>query len=253
LGAPGVGTGYGDRYGAYGTHYAGYDGLYGGYGYGGWGGAAYPYYSPAMYASYPGAWPMTGVGNSSLYANPGYGSTANQVGLAATPAPYDYGSNVVVQPDNVYVNGDSVGTPQQFEDQAKQLAATGQAAQADPNGKWLPIGVFAIAKEGETSSDHVFQIAVNPDGIIRGNYNTISSKKVEPIAGAVDKTSQRAAWTIGKDQFPVYDAGIANLTKDSTPILVHSGSGQSHQLTLVRLQPPTKDSSADGGDAGARP
>jgi hypothetical protein len=205
-----------------------------------------------MYAGYPGAWPMTGVGNASLYSNPGYGSTASQVGLNATPAPYDYGSNVVVQPDAVYVNGDSVGTPQQFEDQAKQIAGTGQAAQPDPNGKWLPIGVFAVVPQGATSSDNVFQLAVNPDGIIRGNFNTISSKQVEPIIGAVDKASQRAAWTIGKDQFPVYDAGIANLTKDSTPILVHSGDGQSHQVTLVRLQPPEQAPAADGG-AAARP
>jgi hypothetical protein len=205
-----------------------------------------------MYSGYPGAWPMTGVGNSSLYSNPGYGSTANQVGLNATPAPYDYGSNVVVQPDAVYVNGDTVGTPQQFEDQAKQIAANGQAAQVDPNGKWLPIGVFAVGQQGETQPENVFQIAVNPDGVIRGNVHNISSKKVEPIAGAVDKASQRAAWTIGKDQFPVYDAGIANLTKDSTPILVHSGDGQSHQVTLVRLQPPAQDSSSEGSEA-ARP
>jgi hypothetical protein len=205
-----------------------------------------------MYASYPGAWPLTGMGTSSLYSNPGYGATASQVGLNATPAPYDYGSNVVVQPDSVYINGDSAGTPQQYEDQAAQLAAKGQAAQVDPNGKWLPIGIFAVAQQDESTPDNVFQLAVNPDGVIRGNYHRMSKKHVEPIAGAIDKPSQRAAWTIGKDQFPVYDAGIANLTKDSTTILVHTGGGQSHQVTLVRLQPPDQASSGDDG-AEARP
>ena len=61
---------------------------------------------------------------------------------------------------------------------------------------------------------------------------------MEPLSGSVDKKSQRAAWTIGGDKTPVYEAGIANLTKDATPILIHLGDGQSRQMTLVRLQQP---------------
>jgi hypothetical protein len=69
----------------------------------------------------------------------------------------------------------------------------------------------------------------------------------------VDKSSQRAAWTIGSDKTPVYEAGIANLTKNSAPILVQLGGGQSHQMTLVRLQPPAQDSGAGDRPAAAQP
>jgi hypothetical protein len=205
-----------------------------------------------MYAGYPGAWAPANMAAGSLYSNPGYGAMSGQLGLNAQPAAYDYGSNVVVQPDAVYVNGDQAGTPQQYEDQAKQLAATGQA-QPDPKSQWLPLGIFAIVDDGNASgSNYTFQIAVNPQGVIRGNLHDRQKNTVEPISGSVDKNTQRAAWTIGSDQMPIYDAGIANLTKDSTTILVHTGGGQSHQVTLARLQPPEQTPPADGAP-GARP
>ncbi len=206
-----------------------------------------------MYAGYPNSWAPTNMAAGSLYNNPGYGAMSGQLGMNAQPVPYDYGSNVVVQPNAVYVNGDQAGTPQQFEDQAKQLAAAGQAAQPDPNAQWLPLGIFAVVDGNGQGSDHIFQLAVNPQGIIRGNYHDRQKNQVEKISGSVNKATQRTAWTIGSDQTPVYDAGIANLTKDSTTILVHTGGGQSHQVTLARLQPPEQAPPAAGPAAAPRP
>ncbi len=59
------------------------------------------------------------------------------------------------------------------------------------------------------------------------------------MSGAVDKATQRAAWTIGNDQAPVYEVGLANLTKDQTPILVHTVDGQTRQVSLIRLPQPS--------------
>jgi hypothetical protein len=204
-----------------------------------------------MYAGYPGAWTAPNMAAGSLYTNPGYGAMSGQLGMNAQPAPYDYGSNVVVQPDAVYVNGDQTGTPQQFEDQATQLANAGQG-QPDPNSQWVPMGVFAVVDPDSTGPKYSFQIAVNPQGLIRGNFHDVQKNQVQPISGSVDKQTQRAAWTVGSDKMPVYDAGIANLTKDSTTVLVHTGGGQSHQVTLARLQPPEQSPPADGA-AAARP
>ena len=201
--------------------------------------ATYPAYGAGMYGAYPNAWAPRSLAATSVYANPGYGAVAATMGLAANPMPYDYGSNVVAQPNNVYVNGDSAGTPEDYSNQASQLAATGQSAQPDDDTNWTPLGVFAIVEGDQTSSNDTFQLAVNPDGILRGNYHNISSDDLENLAGSVDKTTQRAAWTIGSDKYPIYDAGIANLTKDATPLLVHTAPGQSRQMSLIRLpQPP---------------
>jgi hypothetical protein len=176
----------------------------------------------------------------SLYQHPGYAALAVGLGLNSQPIPYDYGGNVVTQPTVVYVNGDAAGTPEQYSDQASQIAATGVSAQPNQDSKWLPLGVFALVEGDATSSDDIFQLAVNPQGIIRGNYQNVQSNQVEQISGSVDKTTQRAAWTIGSDQTPVYEAGVANLTRDATPLLVHIGDGQSRQVSLIRLEQPAQ-------------
>jgi hypothetical protein len=250
-GLPGVGVGgayahAGTYYGGWGN-YAGLEGAYAGLG------SYYPSYGASWYAGYPYAWPASNMMSGSVYANPGYGATASQVGLAGQPTAYDYGSNVVVQPDAVYINGDSVGTPQQYADQASQIAAAGRSAQPDQATRWLPLGVFAVVEGNATNSDDVFQLAVSPDGVIRGNYNNVKTKQVDKITGQVDKASQRAAWTIGNDKLPVYEAGIANLTKNSTPMLVELAGGQTHQMTLVRLPEPSQASGAGDRPAASQP
>jgi hypothetical protein len=151
---------------------------------------------------------------------------------------YDYGSNVVVQPKGVYVNGDPARTPEQYADQANLIANAGRSAQPDPESKWLPLGVFALVEGNAASADNIFEVAVNLQGLTRGNHHNLKVNQVELITGSMDKTSQRAAWTIGNDQTPVYEAGIANLTKNSTPILVHLVGGAVHQVSLFRLPPP---------------
>ncbi len=207
---------------------------------------AYPTLNPAMYAGYANAWQPTNLTSPSLYANPGYGAVAAAVGLGAQPVPYDYGSNVVSQTNAVYVNGDPAGSPQDYADQASQIAAAGNAP-PEPNDQWLPLGVFAMVQGEQDNPNDLFQLAVNKSGQIRGNYHNLQSNETTPLAGAVDPKTQRAAWTIGGDQLPTYEAGIANLTKDQTTMLVHTPDGQQRQFTLVRLPEP------DQGGAGNAP
>ncbi|MBX7166170.1 MAG: hypothetical protein K1X74_07455 [Pirellulales bacterium] len=204
----------------------------------------YVVYSPATFGAYPNAWLPVNLTSASLYTHPGYGALARGCRLAAQPVPYDYGGNVVIQNDAVYVNGDAAGTPEEYASQATQIAGAGQAAEPPADSKWLPLGVFAVAEGDATSSDDVFQLAINPQGIIRGNYHNLKTDECVPISGSVDQKSQRAAWTIGGDQAPVYETGIANLTKDTASLLVHLADGTSNQLTLIRLQQPAGDSAA---------
>jgi hypothetical protein len=199
--------------------------------------AAYPAYSPATYGAHANAWPPTNLTSNSLYVNPGYGALAGQLGMAQQPLPYDYGGNVVAQSQAVYVNGDNVGPPQQYAAQASKIAATGNAQPA-ANTSWQPLGVFAMVEGDQTSSDDTFQLAVNPQGLLRGNYHNLRDNSVVSLSGSVDPKTQRAAWTIGGDKTPVYEAGIANLTKDEATMLLHQGEGQPRQFTLIRLQQP---------------
>src|SRR5262249_8183986 len=97
----------------------------------------------------------------------------------------------------------------------------------------------------ETTSDDVFQLAVNAQGIIRGNYQNLASNETTQVAGSVDPKTQRTAWTIGGDKLPIYEAGLANLMKDQTTMIVHTPDGQQRQYTLIRLPDPSQSDSSN--------
>ncbi len=151
---------------------------------------------------------------------------------------YDYGNNVVYEDNSVYVNGDSVGTSEQYYNQAANLATTGASAQAPSDGDWLPLGVFALTKPDQKKSDVSIQLAVNKQGVIRGNYTDTATEKNQVVQGSVDKQTQRVAFTVGENTKDVVETGLYNLTKDEAPCLLHFGTERTEQWLLVRLQKP---------------
>ncbi len=46
------------------------------------------------------------------------------------------------------------------------------------------------------------QLAVNKSGTLAGNYSDLISGTTVPIQGAVDKKTQRVAWTVGDNKRP---------------------------------------------------
>ena len=82
----------------------------------------------------------------------------------------------------------------------------------------------------------ILQLAVNKQGVIRGNYTATLANDTKPVQGSVDKQTQKAAWTIGDNKDNVIEAGIYNLTKDQAPALVHFGKDKTEQWLLVRVK-----------------
>jgi len=155
----------------------------------------------------------------------------------SAPVYYDYGNNVTYQAGSVYVNGQDVGTSEQYYEQASNLATTGAQAEAPAaEGQWLPLGVFALSKSGQTKSIVTIQLAVNKQGVIRGNYTDTNTDKTQLVQGSVDKKTQRVAFTVGDNKTNVVETGIYNLTKDEAPCLIHFGKDRTEQWLLVRLK-----------------
>ncbi|HEY8503395.1 MAG TPA: hypothetical protein VIL46_02355 [Gemmataceae bacterium] len=200
--------------------------------------AHYDCFTPAWYRRYPGAWYAAGWAAGAAWAAPTWGVLAAYGGYPAEPVYYDYGTNVVYQGDTVYVNGEPSGTPQQYAQQAAAIADTGRQAEPSPEEAWQPLGVFALVKGDEQTSYDIFQLAIDKAGVLRGNYYNALTDTNSPVYGSVDPKTQRAAWTVGEKKTPVFEAGIANLTKDETTVLVHFGEGKSAQFTLVRVKQP---------------
>jgi hypothetical protein len=189
------------------------------------------------WAQHPGAWRAARwTTAAAVWATASWATCSSYCGYPAEPVYYDYGSNVVYEGDTVYVNGDAVGTPLEYVQQAVTIADTGKQAQATMEEEWLPLGVFAMIQGEQVNGNDLFQLAVNKAGTLRGNYYNALSDTTLPVYGSVDKKTQRAAWTVGDRKDTIYEAGFANLTKAETTMLVHFGKDRTQQWTLVRIE-----------------
>ncbi|HEY2837698.1 MAG TPA: hypothetical protein VGJ26_01005 [Pirellulales bacterium] len=162
------------------------------------------------------------------------------IGSWASPMLYGYGGggNVVYQGDTVYVNDQPVGTPEEYAQQAQQIAAIPAPADAG-TADWMSLGVFAVSTSAEDVHPVMtMQLAVSKEGNLAGMYYNTSSDKADPIQGAVDRKTQRAAWSVGSKTGTVLETGIYNLTKEQTPVLVHFADGRTQTWQMVRLAQP---------------
>jgi hypothetical protein len=199
----------------------------------------YDCFRPNWWGRYPNCWRAAGwTTAAAVWATTSWAILSSYGGYAAQPVYYDYGSTVVYEGDQVYMNGDPVATQDQYAQQAITIADTGRAAPAQTQDDWKSLGVFGMVQGGESNANTLFQLSVNKTGVIRGNYYDALSDTTLPVYGQVDQKTQRAAWTVGDKKNVVYEAGIANLTQDQTTMLVHFGKDRTQQWTLVRMQEP---------------
>ena len=89
----------------------------------------------------------------------------------------------------------------------------------------------------------ILQLAINKQGILRGNYTDELTEQTQIVQGSVDPKTQRAAWTVGDNKLSVIEAGLSNLSQDEAPVLIHRRGLTDHWL-LVRLNQPGQDANA---------
>jgi hypothetical protein len=200
-------------------------------------------YGEQWYGAHPGVWTPAGWAAGAAWVPATWGAIAGQCAYrSSTPISYNYGVNVIAQDGNVIANGQSIGTTAEFGQQAASLAQTGTKANASETEPWLPLGIFAMVRNESQQPQIVVQLAINRQGILRGNYTDELTDHTLPIQGAVDKNTLRAAWTVGDNNQTVMEAGINNLTESEAPALMHKNGKTDHWL-LVRLEEPQPDGS----------
>ena len=203
-------------------------------------------YGQNWYGAHPTAWAAGGWTGSQAWAGTTWPAVGALFGYAAGAQPnyYDYGNGVTYQGNQVYYGDQPVASAEQYYQQASTLAAND--APADPkSGDWMPLGVFALVQKDQSDPHYIMQLAVNKSGAIRGNYTDLMSGTNAVVQGAVDKKSQRVAWTVGDNKSTVGETGLYNLTKDESPALIHFGKDKTQQWTLVRLKQPQQGSTSE--------
>lgn len=182
-----------------------------------------------------------------------YEETAKFVtGVEPEPAYSDYGSSIVFEGDTVYVNNEPVPAAQ-YSGPAVELASTvpqppaplppeaepsAQPESAQAKADWMPLGVFALVQEKKGDPVMFFQISINRDGVLSGAYSAALTGDQRPVAGKVDKATQRAAWRIGESTDAIFESSLGNLTLEVSPVAVHFGKSLTQTWLLVRLPEP---------------
>ncbi len=159
----------------------------------------------------------------------------------STAAPYSYGEDTYYQDDMVYQDDQPVATAEEYAQQAEAIA-TSEPAVAPEQAEWMPLGVFALTQDGQASGPDptlFLQLAISKEGAISGTLNNTMTDQTQTIDGMADKQSQRCAWTVQGQTRPIMETGIANLTEDSAPALVHFADSQTQQWLMVRLPEPS--------------
>jgi hypothetical protein len=115
--------------------------------------------------------------------------------------------------------------------------------------RWEPLGVFSLVEPGQTKSTTLFQLAINKDGIVRGNYvNEITNERTQ-VHGALDKATQRISWTVGDNPETVFSSVLSDLTKDKCKVLVQFGPNNTQQMAFQRMPPPKQSDSTSPTEA----
>ena len=235
-------TGPGGNVYATGRYATGYNGIVTNYGqavavrtsFGGY----HSYYNPRWYARYPGAWYAAGIATAAWWMTPTYGYTSGYCGCSEAPVSYQYGDEgIYVENGNVFIGEDPIATEEEYYSQATEIADDySEADNTEDGDDWMPLGVFAVVTPGQTKSDLTLQLALNKDGMIRGNLSVGLTDEVVQVKGSVDKETQRVAFKlIGKEDI-VIEAGLYNLTEDVLTVMVHRGDNRQEERGLVRLQ-----------------
>ena len=201
------------------------------------------FYTPGWSTIHPWAWSPAGYAAGEWAA--AAWTTANWVSLGtwlgyanAEPFSYNYGNSIIYQDGDVYYGSQSAGTAQQYYQEAANLASSTASAEPPSDAQWLPLGVFGLMANGKKTPDMVFQLAVDRNGTVRGNYFDQVTQTNLPVTGAVDKKSQRVAWKVAAGQGLVVETGLNNLTQDESTALVHFGADRTEQDLLVRIKQP---------------
>ena len=97
----------------------------------------YNCFHPGWWNLHPGCWYPNRWNTWEAWTFMNWGYLAGFCnGLTVSPTDYDYGNNVAIVDNNVYQDGQDIGTTQQFAQQATTIAEQGQTADAPPTEDW---------------------------------------------------------------------------------------------------------------------
>jgi hypothetical protein len=174
------------------------------------------------------------------------------------PCYWDYGygqdAHVTYYNNAVYVGGQRYATELDYYAQARNLARSVPTLTQDQLAgiEWLPLGVFAVTRQGSNQATELVQLAVSKDGILSGTLLNQQTGQARPLQGMVEQATQKAAWTFADSPTDalVVETSLYNLTAPECTALAHLDAVNTEVWQLVRLEQPQQPQQPAGA-AGA--
>ncbi len=213
------------------------------------------WYGNNWWNRYPGAWWDGAWGMGDYWGGVGWDDFGDDLGYSSGSDPdyYDYGGSITTNNNNVYYNTTPVASVTEYYTQAQTLAAQGPTTKPTKEQDWKPLGVYSLVQGSQTDTNAMFQLAMDKNGDVGGNYYSVLSGQMLPVHGKLDKKNQRVAWTVGTNKEIVYDTGLGNLFANQAPILVHLSKTKTEKWLLVKQHRPpsqSKPAAGEGTSAG---
>lgn len=182
------------------------------------------------YAAHPGAWNY-GYRRGNLWGWAELGAVTSWLGWPA----YDIVENepALNAPDNATINE----APAVAANYGAATPTSGEPS-APAEGKWLPLGVFALEPPQE-GAEQLVQLALARDGAIGGVAVNKASGQSVNLIGSVNKDSKEATWTAEGNPKIEYSTPLETLTAGEGQITVEEGEGEPQVWTAARLKEPS--------------
>lgn len=180
------------------------------------------------YRDHPNAWRAMHP-HADAWAVASYASAAAWLGLAADPVAYVYPAS--------YATTEVVPSNEEQVESAGDLVNAGDLEPNVDSGVWMQLGVYELLPPQRSKAQQMVQMSINKDGAIQGAYYDVVSDTTQPLYGSIDKSNQRAAWTVGSGDGVTFETTLDNLTQNQGAVILHFRNGESQQWTLLRQAP----------------
>jgi hypothetical protein len=109
-------------------------------------------------------------------------------------------------------------------------------AQPESGEQFLPLGVFALAPAGGNEPSALVQLAVRPDGTLRGNYLDRVTGTSWPIEGTLHKHTQLATFRASVPGSAEFEASLVSLTRPHGSVRLRFAGGETRDWNLARFE-----------------
>ena len=87
---------------------------------------------------------------------------------------------------------------------------------------WMPLGVFGLLPPGTAKYAASIQLAVNQNGEVRGYAIETATRSIREVAGRMDRSTKRLAWTFPGDGANKFETSAANLLAGESLVNVYN-------------------------------